>query len=74
MTTRFLEIPPGHLIDLSRVEYVSPVTGDAAYRRYNVTLRSGKTLAIHETREDRDTGTMPRAEFVKWLQRWENAQ
>lgn len=66
MKPRYFQFSSGHLIDLSQVEYVSPVGGDSAYRRYVIRFRSGEEQDVYEERQT-SLPTMPRDSFLEKL-------
>ena len=63
---RFFQLQSGHILDLSQVEYVSPVGGDPSWRRFEVQFRSGTRLEIYTDRRGM-IGPIDREVFVKQL-------
>lgn len=62
-----MSLPSGLLLDLSQVESVSPTVGDPSYRRFKVSLRSGRELEIYESRDDMPGSHMIRHVFIQKL-------
>ena len=67
MKPHYLKFSSGHVIDLTQVEYVSPLTGDSSYRRYVIRFRSGAEQDVCEERESYSLATMTRDDFLEKL-------
>lgn len=65
LTQPLIEFVDGYIIDLREVSHVTTIKGDAAYRRYDIHLKSGREVEVYHSR--RDMRYMPREEFIE---RW----